>query len=326
MTFAGSPDRVEARLVPEAGYELDTFEISGFPRRPLGGAAPLAAPRRPRRPGPAGDPRSGVGRMSSSAEAGTSPGRWSSRPADEGRPRRADGGRRPSRPREPARRTVRAPRLPRLRHRRPRSARSTASSAGPCRPTTAASRGGGPPRLRPAVEDEPVIALLRRARRRPQPQRVRGRDLRRRGPGGAAHLGRARLRTPARAVHRADYVLVPVDATASAPPSPRRPGHLARRRDGLGARRRGDAGHPRPVPARDRRPPDEERAALRAGRRRGRRPRARARPRSRARPTSCSTTPTASRAMSEAMRSMARPEAADDDRGGADRPCRRVRR
>ena len=34
MTFAGSPDRVESRLVPEAGYELDTFPISGFPRRP----------------------------------------------------------------------------------------------------------------------------------------------------------------------------------------------------------------------------------------------------------------------------------------------------
>ena len=34
MTFAGSPDRVEARLVPAAGYELDTFEISGFPRKP----------------------------------------------------------------------------------------------------------------------------------------------------------------------------------------------------------------------------------------------------------------------------------------------------
>ena len=34
VTFAGSPGRVEARLVPEAGYELDTFEISGFPRRP----------------------------------------------------------------------------------------------------------------------------------------------------------------------------------------------------------------------------------------------------------------------------------------------------
>jgi UDP-N-acetylglucosamine--N-acetylmuramyl-(pentapeptide) pyrophosphoryl-undecaprenol N-acetylglucosamine transferase len=34
VTFAGSPDRVEARLVPEAGYELDTFRVKGFPRRP----------------------------------------------------------------------------------------------------------------------------------------------------------------------------------------------------------------------------------------------------------------------------------------------------
>jgi UDP-N-acetylglucosamine--N-acetylmuramyl-(pentapeptide) pyrophosphoryl-undecaprenol N-acetylglucosamine transferase len=34
VTFAGSPDRVEAQLVPEAGYELDTFRISGFPRQP----------------------------------------------------------------------------------------------------------------------------------------------------------------------------------------------------------------------------------------------------------------------------------------------------
>src|SRR5215213_3940187 len=33
VTFAGSPDRAEARLVPEAGYELDTFAISGLPRR-----------------------------------------------------------------------------------------------------------------------------------------------------------------------------------------------------------------------------------------------------------------------------------------------------
>ena len=34
VTFAGSPDRVEAQLVPDAGYELDTFRISGFPRQP----------------------------------------------------------------------------------------------------------------------------------------------------------------------------------------------------------------------------------------------------------------------------------------------------
>jgi UDP-N-acetylglucosamine--N-acetylmuramyl-(pentapeptide) pyrophosphoryl-undecaprenol N-acetylglucosamine transferase len=54
VTFAGSPDRVEARLVPEAGYELDTFRISGLPRRPsvalarallLTGAAPRACRR-----------------------------------------------------------------------------------------------------------------------------------------------------------------------------------------------------------------------------------------------------------------------------------------
>src|SRR5262245_56500270 len=51
VTFAGSPDRAEARLVPEAGYEFDTFRISGLPRRPglaqlravlLAGAAPRA--------------------------------------------------------------------------------------------------------------------------------------------------------------------------------------------------------------------------------------------------------------------------------------------
>jgi UDP-N-acetylglucosamine--N-acetylmuramyl-(pentapeptide) pyrophosphoryl-undecaprenol N-acetylglucosamine transferase len=33
VTFAGSRDRVESQLVPEAGFELDTFAISGLPRR-----------------------------------------------------------------------------------------------------------------------------------------------------------------------------------------------------------------------------------------------------------------------------------------------------
>src|SRR5918995_1429726 len=54
VTFAGSPDRVEAHLVPEAGYELDTFRIVGLPRRPgpalarallLAGRAPRACAR-----------------------------------------------------------------------------------------------------------------------------------------------------------------------------------------------------------------------------------------------------------------------------------------
>jgi UDP-N-acetylglucosamine--N-acetylmuramyl-(pentapeptide) pyrophosphoryl-undecaprenol N-acetylglucosamine transferase len=34
VTFAGSPDRVEARLVPESGYAFDSFTISGLPRQP----------------------------------------------------------------------------------------------------------------------------------------------------------------------------------------------------------------------------------------------------------------------------------------------------
>ncbi len=33
VTFAGSRGRVESHLVPEAGFELDTFSVSGFPRR-----------------------------------------------------------------------------------------------------------------------------------------------------------------------------------------------------------------------------------------------------------------------------------------------------
>src|SRR5436305_13707260 len=32
VTFAGSPDRLEAQLVPEAGFEFDPFHVSGFPR------------------------------------------------------------------------------------------------------------------------------------------------------------------------------------------------------------------------------------------------------------------------------------------------------
>jgi UDP-N-acetylglucosamine--N-acetylmuramyl-(pentapeptide) pyrophosphoryl-undecaprenol N-acetylglucosamine transferase len=37
VTLAGSPDRVEAQLVPDAGYELDKFRIEGIPRQPTFG-------------------------------------------------------------------------------------------------------------------------------------------------------------------------------------------------------------------------------------------------------------------------------------------------
>jgi UDP-N-acetylglucosamine--N-acetylmuramyl-(pentapeptide) pyrophosphoryl-undecaprenol N-acetylglucosamine transferase len=54
VSFAGSPDRAEARLVPEAGFEFDPFRIEGLPRRPtvalaravlLAGQAPRACAR-----------------------------------------------------------------------------------------------------------------------------------------------------------------------------------------------------------------------------------------------------------------------------------------
>ena len=79
MTFAGSPDRVESRLVPEAGFELDTFEISGFPRKP---SLELCARSRARREGAVrlpGDPAGSAGPMSFSVAVATWPGRWSSR-------------------------------------------------------------------------------------------------------------------------------------------------------------------------------------------------------------------------------------------------------
>jgi UDP-N-acetylglucosamine--N-acetylmuramyl-(pentapeptide) pyrophosphoryl-undecaprenol N-acetylglucosamine transferase len=42
VTFAGSPDRIEARLVPSAGFAFDAFRISGLPRRPGLGQAHAA--------------------------------------------------------------------------------------------------------------------------------------------------------------------------------------------------------------------------------------------------------------------------------------------
>jgi UDP-N-acetylglucosamine--N-acetylmuramyl-(pentapeptide) pyrophosphoryl-undecaprenol N-acetylglucosamine transferase len=54
VSFAGSPDRIEAKLVPGAGFPFDAFRISGLPRRPglaqarallLAGRAPRACAR-----------------------------------------------------------------------------------------------------------------------------------------------------------------------------------------------------------------------------------------------------------------------------------------
>ena len=73
VTFAGSPDRVEAQLVPEHGYEFDPFRVSGLPRRPSSRSCArcsLAARRRSRARGSCAD----GGRTSCSAAAASSPG------------------------------------------------------------------------------------------------------------------------------------------------------------------------------------------------------------------------------------------------------------
>ena len=86
-TFAGSPGRAEEQLVPEAGYELDLFRVSGFPRRPSLGARPRALPGGDGAGRVHADPGAG-GPTSCSAAAATSAGRWCSRRLSHGCPRR----------------------------------------------------------------------------------------------------------------------------------------------------------------------------------------------------------------------------------------------
>ena len=271
VTFAGSPDRVEARLVPEAGFPFDAFDVSGFPRRPslalvraLGQAvaAPFAcrrilgAPQAERRPGRRRLRRRADGARGLAAQD----------------PCRADRGGRAPRPRQPAGRAVRAARLPRLRHPGPRGGRyrvvgrpiprahlGADRAAARRRAGTARGRAGG--------------RHLRRPRRRAEPERLRGPDVRRPGPGDPAPLRRAGLRAAARCGLAAGLRAASAPSTASATrwrppisPCPARAapcGSSPRR-----ARRRSWC----PYPARHGRSPDAERAALRARRRGDRRP------------------------------------------------------
>ena len=159
MTFAGSPDRVESRLVPEAGFELDTFAISGFPRKPsLELVRALARGRRRRSPAGRSSRRRRpdvvlggggyvAGPMVLAARLQRDPGG-------------ADRGRRASRPREPAGGAVRLEALPRLR--RSRGARAPRSRS-------SAARSRRPPRREPCRG----AGALRHRRRRAGGRRLR---------------------------------------------------------------------------------------------------------------------------------------------------------
>ena len=311
VTFAGSPDRVEARLVPEAGYELDTFEISGFPRRPSVALAALADPGAAGASRLRGDPRA--------PPAARRPRRRRLR-------RRADGARGLA-ARMPAALTEADAHLGLANRLAAPFARRVFLAY------TIPGRDGAKYRVtgRPVPREHRGVSQAEGRRRFGLPERgpvlaffgalAGARSLNDfavetygdGGPGGAARLGRARLRAAARPRCTATTTCSSRRRTSSAPRSRRADLAISRAGGhGLGARRRRDARRPRSVSARDRRPPDAERAVLRARRRRGRRPGARARPRARRSSTSCSPIPTRLAAMRAAMLAMARPHAADE--------------
>ena len=194
VTFAGSPDRVESRLVPEAGFELDTFEISGFPRKPsLELVRALVAGRQgavrlSRHPAPSPSRRRPRRRRLRRRPDGAR------RPAERD-PGSADRGRRTPRSRKQACRTVRLEAVPRLRH------RGTNRGQGRGRRPPDSHR---PPRCEPCRCTRPLRhrrrcagrRRLRGARGRDVAQRDGGRRLGRRRAHRAARLRRARL--PAR--------------------------------------------------------------------------------------------------------------------------------
>ena len=170
VTFAGSPDRVEARLVPERGYEFDAFAVSGLPRRPSRRAAPRRgkgarrAGRLPQHP-PSAQARRGARRRRLRRRAD---GAGRTRRGD---PVRAHRGRRASRPGEPARRAARGARLPRAARRPGRREVPRGRPPDPCglaavaREEARARLGLSPGRA--------GRARLRRLARRAAPQRPR---------------------------------------------------------------------------------------------------------------------------------------------------------
>ena len=311
MTFAGSPDRVEARLVPERGYEFDAFRITGLPRRPglAQARAALHCARRAGRLRP--DPRAAAARRRARR-------RRLRRGADGARrvaapdPGRADRGRRASRPREPARGAVRASASSSPSRSPAAGRRSTASSAGRMpAPPAPVPRAEARRAARPA-RGGAGAARLRRLARRARAQRAGGRDA-------SARRGRRCCTSPGERdydelrgrVTRPDYVLVPLLDELGAAYGAADLALACGRLDGLGARGGRPAGGARPVPVRDRRPPGEERALVR------RRPAARSscpRPSSDGCPElvrSLLDDPRRLAAMGAAMRRVARPDAAE---------------
>ena len=318
MTFAGSPDRVEAQLVPEAGYELDTFRVTRLPAAAVAGArcARSSAPARRRARAARSCARSRpdvvlggggyvAGPMVLAAATMRIPAALTEADAHLGLANR-----------------LALPFAKRVFLAYPLEGRGGAKYRVVGRPIPARAR---------AMPQSEARAALRAAARRARccSSTARSRALGRSTSSRSRHSASPARRSstsPASAttsrcgarVKRDDYKLLPYDRSLRRGALGRRPRRGARGSTRLGAGRGGEARDPRPVSVRDRRPPGEERRALRAGGRRGHGARARARRRPGPRPLAARR-PGAPERMGEAMLRAARPDAADDDRRGADR-------
>ena len=290
VTFAGSPDRVEARLVPEAGFELDTFSVSGLPRRPglallralvRAAAAPRACSRilGRRRPDVVfGAGGYVAGPMVLAARLRGIPAALGESDAHLGLANRLAA--------PFARRVFLAYELP---------GRAGGKFRVTGRPIPTPSRPVARAEARalfglPATG--PVVCRVRRPRRSAQ------RSTRWRWPRGASAAppcctSRASVTSNrcAGACPAPAIVLLPSTDEFGAALAAADLAVSRARRHCLGARSGGHARGARPVPARNRRPPGAERALLRARRRRGRRAGCRGRARARARAPSCSRRP-----------------------------------
>ena len=326
MTFAGSPDRVEARLVPEAGYELDTFAISGFPRQPIAGArlarstGPGVAPpacrailRRRRRDVVFGGGGYVAGPMVLAA-------------ASMRIPAALVRGRRPPRPREPARAAVREARLPRLPARRGWTAPRYRVVGRPI-PARARAHPAGARRARSS-------SCRRTARCCSSPARSRARarstswSIEAFGEVGPAILhisGERDYGSLKSRVRRDDYRLIPSTERIGAAYSA---ADLVLARAGSSVWEIAAAGKPAilvpyPFATADHQAKNAEYFVQRGRRDHGARPRPRRR--ARPRPLAARRPASGSREMSEAMLRVAQARRGRGDRRGADRACGRLR-
>ena len=270
MTFAGSPDRVESRLVPEAGFELDHFAISGFPRRPSlalvkalwrAVRAPFACLRilRARRPDVVlGGGGYVAGPMVLAARLRGIPAALTEADAHLGLANRLAA--------PFARRVFLAYDVP---------GRTGARYEVVGRPIPVAHRGATRAEGRarfglPAAGHVVAVFGALAGARSLNEMAVDAWGAQ--GPAVLHICGERDYRRPARARLPAGIRARPADRPLRRGAGRSRPRRLAGRRHRVGARRGRHARRARPLPVRHGRPPDAERAPLRAGGRRGRRP------------------------------------------------------